>query len=162
MATLPFLFMEANTMWGGNIPSTLAGEFTFSFGLALAVLFVGTLRRTMETGRGWVGNGVLVAVIGLCHGYPLLWAGLVSLLELVTTRGWWRRVLTLVGVHGLALLLMGFWLLQLLWYAPWSTAFNVTWVFQSWQEVLPPILWPVAGPGPGVPNQSYNPEQLYP
>jgi hypothetical protein len=145
VATLPFLFMEANTMWGGNIPSTLAGEFTFSFGLALAVLFVGTLRRTMETGRGWVGNGVLVAVIGLCHGYPLLWAGLVSLLELVTTRGWWRRFLTLVGVHGLALLLMGFWLLQLLWYAPWSTAFNVTWVFQSWQEVLPPILWPAAG-----------------
>ncbi len=39
-------------MWGGNIPSTLAGEFTFSLGLALAVLFLGTLRATIETGRG--------------------------------------------------------------------------------------------------------------
>src|SRR5206468_12759393 len=32
LATLPFLFMEANSMWGGNIPSTLAGEFAFSLG----------------------------------------------------------------------------------------------------------------------------------
>src|SRR5437773_1139504 len=36
LATLPFLFMEANSMWGGNIPSTLAGAFACSLGLALA------------------------------------------------------------------------------------------------------------------------------
>ena len=145
LASLCFLFMEANSMWGGNIPSTLAGEFSFSIGLALAVLFVGTLRRTMETGRGAAANGVLVAVMGLCHGYTLIWAGLVSLLELVTTRGWWRRFGTLVVIHGLAILLMGFWLVQLLWYAPWTTAFNPTWVLNSWREVLPPILWPATG-----------------
>jgi tetratricopeptide (TPR) repeat protein len=137
--------MEANSMWGGNIPSTLAGEFSFSIGLALAVLFVGTLRHTMETGRGLARNGVLVAVMGLCHGYTLIWAGLVSLLELVTTHGWWRRLRTLATVHGLAVLLMSFWLVQLLWYAPWTTAFNPTWVLNSWREVLPPILWPAAG-----------------
>jgi hypothetical protein len=144
LATLCFLFMEANSMWGGNIPSMLAGEFSLSWSLALAVLFLGTLRRTLETGRGYVANGVLVAAIGLGHGYPLLWAGLVSLLELVTTRGFWRRLLALSAIHGLAILLMGFWLVQLLWYAPWSTAFNVTWIFHSWQEILPPILWPAA------------------
>jgi hypothetical protein len=144
LATLCFLFMEANSMWGGNIPSMLAGEFSLSWSLALAVLFLGTLRLTVETGRGYVANGVLVAAIGLGHGYPLLWAGLVSLLELVTTRGFWRRLLALSAIHGLAILLMGFWLVQLLWYAPWSTAFNVTWIFHSWQEILPPILWPAA------------------
>jgi hypothetical protein len=144
LSTLCFLFMEANSMWGGNIPSTLAGEFTFSLGLALTVLFLGTLRRTMESGRGRFGNGVLVAVIGVSHGYTLLWAGLVSLVELVTTRGWWRRLGTLITIHGLAILLMAFWLLPLLWYAPWTTAFNVVWFLQSWREVLPPILWPAA------------------
>jgi len=144
LGTLCFLFMEANSMWGGNIPSTLAGEFTFSVGLALVLVFLGTLRRTMETGRGIVANGVLEAVVGLCHGYALLWGGLVSLLELLTTRAWWRRLRTLVAVHGLAILLMGFWLVPLLWYAPWSTAFNPTWLLQSWREVLPPILWPPA------------------
>ena len=35
-------------MWGGNIPSTLAGEFSFSLGLALAVLFFGLLRALQQ------------------------------------------------------------------------------------------------------------------
>ncbi len=141
-ASLCFLFMEANSMWGGNIPSTLAGEFSFSLSLALAILFIGTLRRSIETGRGFLGNAVLVALIGLAHGFSLLWAGLVSLLELIAIRGWWRRLGGLITVHGLAVLLMAFWLLPLLWYASWGTAFNPTWPLTSWREVLPPILWP--------------------
>src|SRR6185369_8934250 len=52
VAPLCFLFMEANSMWGGNIPSTLAGEFALSLGLALTVLFFGTLQWTIRTGRG--------------------------------------------------------------------------------------------------------------
>jgi hypothetical protein len=144
LGTLCFLFMEANSMWGGNIPSTLAGEFTFSIGLALAVLSVGVIWRTMATGRGRMASAVLVALTGLCHGYPLLWAGFVSLLGLVTTRGWWRRLGSLITIHGLAILLMAFWLLQLFWYAPWTTTFNATWVIASWKEALPPILWPPA------------------
>jgi len=52
MATLCFTFMEANSMWGGNIPSTLAGEFSLSLGLSLTVLFFGTLHHSAETGRG--------------------------------------------------------------------------------------------------------------
>ncbi len=144
LATLPFLFMEANSMWGGNIPSTLAGEFTFSIGFALAVLFLGTLRYTMESGRGRAWNGLLVATMGLCHGYALLWAGVTSLAELVATRRWWRRVGVLVAVHGLAILLMAFWLVPLLAYSPWTTAYSHVWMLLSWKEALPPILWPVA------------------
>src|SRR5439155_22368711 len=44
LGTLPFIFMEANSMWGGNIASTLAVEFAFSLGAALAVLFGCRLR----------------------------------------------------------------------------------------------------------------------
>lgn len=143
-ATLCFLFMEANSMWGGNIPSTLAGEFALSFGLALTVLFFGALRRVVDTGRGIAWTGLLEAAIGLSHGYTLLWAGFGSLLELVATRRWWRRLGILVCVHGLAILLMAFWLVPLLWYAPWTTAYNHAWPIRNWKEVLPPILWPPA------------------
>ncbi len=143
MGSLFFLFMTANSMWGGNIPSTLAGEFSFSLGLALTILFLGSLRRTMVSGRGWAWNGLLVALIGLSHGYTLLWAGFSSLWELVTTRDWWRRAWTLVGVHGLAILIMGFWLLPLFAYSPWTTAYDHSWPIQ-WKEVLPQILWPPA------------------
>src|SRR3989337_3584987 len=41
--TLPFLFMEANSMCGGHIPSTLAGQFPFGIGFSLRLLVVGTL-----------------------------------------------------------------------------------------------------------------------
>jgi hypothetical protein len=142
LATLPFLFMEANSMWGGNIPSTLAGEFALSLALSLAVLFLGTLRRTMDTGRGAAWNGLLEALVGLSHGYPLLWVGWTSLAELATTRDWWRRLGLLVVVHGVAILVMGFFLLQLVGYGPWTTAYNHSWPIQSWREVMPPILWP--------------------
>jgi hypothetical protein len=145
LATLPFLFMEANSMWGGNIPSTLAGEFTFSIGLALAVLFTGVLRRMIERRRGYVWAGLLVAIVGMAHGYTLLWAGLFSTWELVTVRGWWRRVGALTAIHGLAILLMAFWLFPLLAYAPWTTSYSHVWVIKSWREILPPILWIPAG-----------------
>jgi len=45
MSSLFFLFIESYSMWGGNIPSTLAGEFTHSIGLSLSVLFFGTLYK---------------------------------------------------------------------------------------------------------------------
>jgi hypothetical protein len=144
LSSLCFLFMEANSMWGGNIPSTLAGEFAFGLGLALAILFVGALRRAIDTGRGYAWTGLLVALIGLAHGYTLLWTGFTSLAELVAVRGWWRRFWALVAVHGLAILLMGFWLLPLLGYAAWTTAYSHVWFIKNWQEILPPILWPAA------------------
>lgn len=143
-APLPFLFMQDNSMWGGNIPSTLAGEFSLSFGLALAVLFLGTMRYTMATGRGAVANGVLVGLIGLSHGYTLLWGGLSSLVELITVSGWWRRVRTLITVHGLAILLMGAWFVPLVGYGAWTTAYNHSWPLKNWEEALPKILQPAA------------------
>jgi tetratricopeptide (TPR) repeat protein len=145
LTPLCFLFMEANSMWGGNIPSTLAGEFALVLGLSLTILFVGSIQRAMKTGRGTLWNGILVALIGLSHGYTLIWAGPVSLLELVSTRNWLRRVGTLIAVYGLAILLMGFFFLELVGYGPWTTAYNHSWPIQSWREVLPPILWPAAG-----------------
>lgn len=152
LATLCFTFMEANSMWGGNIPSTLAGEFSLSLGLSLTVLFFGTIHRATATGRGVVWNGLLEALIGLSHGYTLLWAGFGSLVELVATRGWWRRVAVLAGVHLLAILLLAFWLFPMIGYAGWTTAYNHSWPLEwkNWKEVLPPILWPAAGVAVGT------------
>jgi hypothetical protein len=40
-AALVFLFVEDNPIWGGTIASTLAGEFSYTYGIGLAVLFFG-------------------------------------------------------------------------------------------------------------------------
>ena len=54
-ATLPFLFDYTFTIYGGNLFSTLAGEYAFSFSLSLAVLFLGLFACAVREGRyrGW-------------------------------------------------------------------------------------------------------------
>ncbi|HEU0106631.1 MAG TPA: 6-pyruvoyl-tetrahydropterin synthase-related protein, partial [Vicinamibacteria bacterium] len=71
-ASLLLLFNQGNSMWGGNIPSTLAGEFSFSIAFALAVLFVGLLYRGIRRGRHRAGLAVLLALVGLCHPVPFI------------------------------------------------------------------------------------------
>jgi uncharacterized membrane protein len=74
-AALAFLYVEDNPIWGGTIASTLTGEFSYTYGVGLAVLFLGVLTRAVERGRGpWVPAAVL-AVVASAHGYAVLWAG---------------------------------------------------------------------------------------
>ncbi len=74
VATVPFLFDRTWTIYGGNVPSTLAGEYSFSISLALSLLFFGVLARALETGRyrGWAT--CLLALTILCHAIPAFFA----------------------------------------------------------------------------------------
>jgi hypothetical protein len=72
VATVPFLFDRAFTIYGGNIPSTLAGEFSFSISLALGLAFLGVLARGLDTGRHRALAAVLLALTGLSHVLPTL------------------------------------------------------------------------------------------
>ena len=74
VATLPFLFYRGFTIYGGNIPSTLAGEFAFSISLSLAVLYLGVVFKGLETGRYRALAAGLLALTGLCHIIPAFWA----------------------------------------------------------------------------------------
>lgn len=69
-----FLFDRSFSIYGGNIASTLAGEFAFTMSLALALLYVGVVARGMQTGkhRGWAA--LLLALCGLCHLIPAFFA----------------------------------------------------------------------------------------
>lgn len=143
-ASLVFLFNEGNSMWGGNIPSTLAGEFAHSIAFSLSVLFLGLLYRGIETGRGWRGLAVLLAVTGLCHPIGFLNATAPGVYFLLDRRRFGRNLRYIVAVYGTAVLLMGFWLVPLVAKLGYATSINWAWHFNSWREVLPPILYPVA------------------
>ncbi|MGO8872770.1 MAG: hypothetical protein ACLQPH_15465 [Acidimicrobiales bacterium] len=73
-ATLPFLFEPSFTIYGGNILSTLAGEFSFSLSISFALLFLGVWVSGLRTGRHRALGGVLFAVTLLCHLLPALFA----------------------------------------------------------------------------------------
>jgi hypothetical protein len=72
LATLPFLFTNAFTIDGGNLFSTMAGEYSFSLSLALALLAIGLFARGMRTGRGfWLAAIALSATLA-AHVLPWL------------------------------------------------------------------------------------------
>jgi len=143
LASLAFLCMEENSMWGGNIPSMLAGEFSYSFGFAFTVLFLGSIYDGIRHERRALANAVLLFFIGFSHGYALLFAGLSSLFFLVTIDRWARKFIYLAKVAGLAFLLLGFWLLPLMANASYTIPYNFKWIMQSLYEVIPPILIPL-------------------
>ena len=74
VAATAFLFDRSFSIYGGNIASTLAGEFAFSISLTFAVLFLGVVGRGMETGRHRALAAGLLALTGLCHLIPFLFA----------------------------------------------------------------------------------------
>jgi hypothetical protein len=89
-ATLPFLFDYTFTIYGGNLFSTLAGEYAFSLSLSLAILFIGLYARGLRTGRGRALSAIVLALCILAHILPALLAlggaAVLTLFELLPTR----------------------------------------------------------------------------
>jgi len=139
---LPFLFMEANSVWGGNIPSTLSGEFAYSLGISLLVLYIGSFYRGITENRYVCINALLLAAIGLCHGYTLIFGVVAPTFFLFTTAGFLKNLGYYLKVNILAFLLLGFWLIQLLWFIPYTTPFNFVWIIDGISQVFPRILLP--------------------
>ena len=146
LLTLPFLFMEGNSMWGGNIPSTLAGTFCYSLGFALTILWLGLAHRAVTEGKGRTTCAVLLALIGMCHGYTLVFAVFASVFFIFTRKHMGRNLKILLYIHVLAFFLMSFWLLPLILFLPYTTRFSILWIFfdlnQIGREVFPVILYP--------------------
>lgn len=109
VGTVPFLFDRNFTIYGGNVASTLAGEFAFSISLSLCLLYLGVVIRGLRTGRHRALAAVLLALTGLCHLIPAFYA-------LAGT-----AVIVLVRLGGPALRAAGD-LLRELWSTPWRGA----------------------------------------
>jgi hypothetical protein len=133
-ATLPFLFDYTYTIYGGNLFSTLAGEYSFSFGLALAILFLGLFAAAVREGRHRAWAAVVLAGCVLSHIVPGLYAlggaAVLTVIELLPARwgigdsvfrfwrgdsdaevvAWTRTLWRAVSTVGIGLLLTAFWL----------------------------------------------------
>ncbi|MDP2644879.1 MAG: 6-pyruvoyl-tetrahydropterin synthase-related protein [Desulfobacterales bacterium] len=141
---LPFLFNPANSMWGGNILSTLAGEFSYSLSMSLSLVLLGSLYRgAMDDNRRVILNAALVFLVGFSHGYTLLFAEAVSIFWLLTSRGFVGRLVYLLKVYLLGFCLLAFWLVPLIVFTPYTTPYHLAWTINSIKELAPPILLPL-------------------
>ena len=147
--TLPFLFMEANSMWGGNIPSTLAGEFSYSFSFALTTVFLALLYRGLELSgkksKYILHNAVLFAFVVFSHLYTMMFAGIVSLFFMLTRkrRKFAERFVYFLKMYGLAMILVAWWMLPMFVNLEYSSAYNHIWNISDWKKIFPDILMPL-------------------
>lgn len=147
LGALAFLLHEQNSIWGGNLLSTLAGEFAYSYGLCLAVLTMIAWLRAVQAGRGWIVPALLEAATGFSHGFPLLLVGFSTAL-LLFEGGIFRRTLGMLARgHLLAFCLLGGWLWPMLEMHGLTIPNDAAFPLEGWRDLLPATLWPIAAVG---------------
>ena len=89
-AVVLFVFDRSFNIYGGNLMSTMAGEFAYSLGLLVTVLYMGVVARGLTTGGGRrVVAGALLAVAGLTHLFSVFLA--LAFTAAFLLAGWARR-----------------------------------------------------------------------
>ena len=113
VGSLAFAFDRSFNIYGGNIASTLAGEFAASISLSLSLVALGFVIRGTRTGEGKVVAGVFIALTGLSHLLPAFWlltvVALLMVMRLVQRR--FGSVPWIVGSGALAGMVSAFWVL---------------------------------------------------
>src|SRR5690606_41188515 len=88
-AGVVFVFLESYTIYGANVASTLAGEFSFSWSFAFSLLYMGSLIRGLRDDRKYlVWAGVFLGLTALCHVITTIVIVLASIPVLFWRRGW--------------------------------------------------------------------------
>jgi hypothetical protein len=108
MVGLVYLLDESYTIYGGNVASTMAGEYSFSISLSFAMLAFGFFANGMQTGKHRVKAAVFMALAVLCHGIVAIYVAvgllLMALLWLDKTKVRW-----FITTAGSGALLSAFW-----------------------------------------------------
>jgi len=132
-----FVFMESFSIYGGNIPSTLAGEFSFSWSFALALVYLGLLIKIVRDKRNLVAlAGLVLALTALTHLITTM-AIIVASLPIL----WWEKgAKPVLATWALGFSIAGFWALPLLARVGYSA--DMAWQpLRDWKSVLPTELW---------------------
>ncbi len=132
-----FIFMESFTIYGANVLSTMAGEFSFSWSFALSLVYLGLLIRAVRDSPRYIGPAMLVLAASiLCHIITTIAFMLASLAVLFWKRAW-RRALP-IWAGGFAI--SAFWFLPLL--ARLGFSSDMAWTpLRTWDDLFPLEIW---------------------
>jgi hypothetical protein len=165
VAALGMLVQTRNDwqIYGGNIASTLAGEFSFTLGLAFGLFALGALAYTLDTGRRRWLPVVLIAATIMCHIVVCIFIAIAATLLWLVRRPLrtWRLA---VPIGATAVALSGVWLIPLLGQHGQTQSMRYTksiphprsaWDLPSWIPLPGPIAHTVEGIVNGI-SPSWN------
>lgn len=133
-----FAFFESYSIYGGNVASTLAGEFTYSWSFSLGFVYLGYLMRALDGERRAIPRAAVVfALAALSHVLTTLVLAVAGF-SLLIRKNWDRRAAMLIW--GWAFALAAFWAVPLL--LRFSNGSDMVWTpLTRWEEILPVELW---------------------
>ena len=101
-AGMLFALDESFSIYGGNLKSTMAGEFSFSIALTFMILGLGFLANGMQTGKYRSWAAILLALAVVCHGivaiYVLIAAPVIVLVHLDSVKRLWFGLSVGLGI----------------------------------------------------------------
>lgn len=106
-----FVLMESYAIYGGNIKSTLAGEYSYSWAMAFSLFYLGAVLRDVRRDEPRFSPlaGVMLAGMALSHIIPTIVVGVGSLLFLAYRRRGW-----VVAGWALGFAIAAFWVMPLI------------------------------------------------
>lgn len=134
-----FIFMESFSIFGGNTLSTLAGEYSFSWSMALSLVYLGMMVRNTREGRRFSpAAAAVLALTALSHIITTMVVVAASLPLLLRRSG--ARTLSTTWAAGFGI--AAFWAVPLL--ARVGLTTDMRWFpVRDIEAVFPRELWPV-------------------
>jgi hypothetical protein len=132
-----FVFYESFTIYGGNVASTLAGEFSYAWSFSLSLVYLGLLMKAVRDDKKYAKWAALaLALTALSHVLTTIVIVFASLFVLLWKGGVWRTVFTWVWGFSIA----AFWALPLLIRIGFSS--DMAWQpLSRWEEIFPVEVW---------------------
>lgn len=136
-----FSFPTTYQIVGGNLASTLAGEYSYSLSLVFGLLFLGVVWRGMDTGKRRGLAAVLLAATALCHIVPAIFVGavavVITIIRFNRRRLRWSITAALSGVA-----ILGFWIVPFAAGLPYTSSLGFSTVTAYMADMFPPGLLP--------------------
>jgi uncharacterized membrane protein len=142
--SLAYLFLEKFSIYGGNLPSTLAGEFSYSFGFALFFIFIGLLFKNLKEKHLSPFLIVLLGLMAVVHPFSVIVAVLEGILMVIFSfinKSASQTLFYLLLVYGLAFFLSAFWSLPFVALMGYTSKMTWTATINS-GDIFPPTLIP--------------------
>ncbi len=121
--TIPFIYSETYSIFGGNFLSTMSGQFAHAYAICFLILAVAFIIRAIKKNRVSAAGIILLSMTALSHAYIFLIAPFFFLSILVLARKEERfKWLKIFFVTGVMTLLITCWLIwPMIDHQPWMT-----------------------------------------